>query len=63
MLKAILVLQILILIILGIFGFYFFDEIPTIYTMSGAGLITVSSAIIFFRENELKKPITLPGQQ
>ena len=46
-----------------IFGFYFFDEIPTIYTMSGAGLITVSSAIIFFRENELKKPITLPRQQ
>ena len=45
-----------------IFGFYFFDEIPTIYTMSGAGLITVSSAIIFFRENELKKPITLPRQ-
>ena len=46
-----------------IFGFYFFDEIPTIYTMSGAGLITVSSAIIFFRENQLKKPITLPRQQ
>ena len=46
-----------------IFGFYLFDEIPTIYTMSGAGLITVSSAIIFFRENELKKPITLPRQQ
>ena len=46
-----------------IFGFYFFDEIPTIYTLSGAGLIVVSSAIIFFRENELKKPITLPRQQ
>ena len=46
-----------------IFGFYFFKEIPTIYTLSGAGLIVVSSAIIFFRENELKKPITLPRQQ
>ena len=46
-----------------IFGFYFFKEIPTIYTLSGAGLIIVSSAIIFFRENELKKPITLPRQQ
>jgi len=46
-----------------IFGFYFFDEIPTIYTLSGAGLIVVSSAIIFFREYELKKPITLPRQQ
>ncbi len=46
-----------------IFGFYFFNEIPTIYTFSGAGLIVVSSAIIFLRENELKKPITLPRQQ
>ena len=46
-----------------IFGFYFFKEIPTIYTLSGAGLIVVSSAIIFFRESELKKPIILPRQQ
>ena len=46
-----------------ILGFYFFKEIPTIYTLSGAGLIVVSSAIIFFRENELKKPIILPRQQ
>jgi len=46
-----------------IFGFYFFKEVPTIYTLSGAGLIVVSSAIIFFRENQLKKPITLPRQQ
>ena len=46
-----------------IFGFYFFEEIPTVYTLSGAGLIVVSSAIIFFRESELKKPITLPRQQ
>ncbi len=46
-----------------IFGFYFFEEIPTIYTFLGAGLIVVSSAIIFFRESELKKPITLPRQQ
>ena len=45
-----------------IFGFYFFKEIPTIYTLSGAGLIVASSAIIFFRESELKKPITLPRQ-
>ena len=46
-----------------IFGFYFFKEIPTIYTLSGAALIVISSAIIFFRENQLKKPITLPRQQ
>ena len=46
-----------------IFGFYLFNEIPTIYTLSGAGLIVVSSAIIFVREHQLKKPITLPRQQ
>ena len=46
-----------------IFGFYLFNEIPTIYTLTGAGLIVVSSAIIFVREHQLKKPITLPRQQ
>ena len=47
-----------------IFGFYFFNEIPTIYTLSGAGLIVVSSAIIFIREHQLNKPLTtLPRQQ
>ena len=46
-----------------IFGFYIFNEIPTIYTLTGAGLIIISSAIIFVREHQLKKPITLPRQQ
>ena len=46
-----------------IFGFYLFNEIPTIYTLLGAGLIVISSAIIFVREHQLKKPITLPRQQ
>ena len=46
-----------------IFGFYFFEEIPTINTLLGAGFIVVSSAIIFFRASQLKKPITLPRQQ
>ena len=46
-----------------IFGFYFFNEIPNFYTLSGAGLIVISSAIIFVREHQLKKPITLPRQQ
>jgi len=47
-----------------IFGFYLFNEIPTIYTLAGAGLIVISSAIIFVREHQLKKPITtLPRQQ
>ena len=45
------------------FGFYLFNEVPTIYTLSGAGLIVISSAIIFVREHQLKKPITLPRQQ
>jgi drug/metabolite transporter (DMT)-like permease len=46
-----------------IFGFYFFKEIPSINTLLGAGLIVISSGIIFFRENQLKKPIPLPRQQ
>ena len=46
-----------------IFGFYLFNEVPTFYTLSGAGLIVISSAIIFVREHQLKKPITLPRQQ
>ena len=45
-----------------IFGFYLFKEVPTVYTLSGAGLIVISSAIIFIREHQLKKPITLPRQ-
>ena len=46
-----------------IFGFYFFNESPTIYTLLGASLIVISSAIIFIREHQLKKPIILPRQQ
>ncbi len=56
-------LKYLSLVIAIIFGFYFFEEIPTINTLSGAALIVVSSAIIFIRESQLKKPIILPRQQ
>ena len=56
-------LKYLSLVIAIIFWFYFFEEIPSIHTLSGAALIVVSSAIIFIRENQLKKPITLPRQQ
>ena len=56
-------LKYLSLVIAIIFGFYFFEEIPSIHTLSGAAFIVVSSAIIFIRENQLKKPITLPRQQ
>ena len=56
-------LKYLSLIFAIIFGFYFFREVPSINTLLGAGLIVISSAIIFFRENQLKKPIPLPRQQ
>ena len=56
-------LKYLSLVIAIIFGFYFFQEVPTVHTLSGAALIVVSSAIIFIREGQLKKPITLPRQQ
>ena len=56
-------LKYLSLVIAIIFGFYFFEEIPSIHTLSGAVLIVVSSAIIFIRESQLKKPIILPRQQ
>ena len=47
-----------------VFGYFLFQESPTIYTLSGAGLIVISSAIIFVREYQLKRPITtLPRQQ
>jgi drug/metabolite transporter (DMT)-like permease len=56
-------LKYLSLVIAIIFGFYFFEEIPSIHTLSGAAFIVVSSAIIFVRENQLNKPIILPRQQ
>ena len=56
-------LKYLSLVFATIFGFYIFNEVPTIYTLSGASLIVISSAIIFVREHQLKKPITLPRQQ
>ena len=56
-------LKYLSLVFATIFGFYIFNEVPTIYTLYGASLIIISSAIIFVREHQLKKPITLPRQQ
>ena len=56
-------LKYLSLVIAIIFGFYFFEEVPSVHTLSGAALIVVSSAIIFIREGQLKKPIILPRQQ
>jgi len=56
-------LKYLSLVFATIFGFYIFNEVPTIYTLYGASLIIISSAIIFVREHQLKKPISLPRQQ
>ena len=56
-------LKYLSLVFAVIYGFYFFNEVPSINTLLGAGLIVISSGIIFFRENQLKKPIPLPRQQ
>ena len=39
-------LKYLSLVFATVFGFYLFNEVPTVYTFSGAGLIVISSAII-----------------
>jgi hypothetical protein len=36
---------------------------PSSYTIFGAGLIAVSSLIIFTRERQLKKAVIMPRQQ
>ena len=47
-----------------VFGFLIFQEIPSSYTILGAGLIIVSSLVIFTRERQLKKyAVVLPRQQ
>tara|TARA_B100001250_G_scaffold368274_1_gene350865 strand:- start:88 stop:969 length:882 start_codon:yes stop_codon:yes gene_type:complete len=42
-----------------IFGYLFWDEIPTIKTLMGAALVIVSSFIIFRREIYLKKQVSI----
>ena len=41
-------------------GYFIWGEIPKIFTLLGAGLIIVSSAIIFMRESQLKKQVVSP---
>ena len=43
-----------------IFGFLIWSEIPKVLTLLGAGLVIISSLIIFIRENKLKKQIVTP---
>ena len=45
------------------FGFFIFQEIPSSYTIFGAGLVVISSLIIFTRERQLKKVVVMPRQQ
>ena len=42
------------------FGFFIWNEVPKILTLVGAALVTLSSLIIFVRENQLKKQIITP---
>jgi len=41
-------------------GYFIWGEIPKVLTLLGAGLIIVSSAIIFMRESQLKKQVVSP---
>ena len=42
------------------FGYFIWDEVPTIKTLSGALLVIISSIIIFRREIILKKQLSVP---
>ena len=42
------------------FGFFIWSEVPKILTLIGAGLVILSSLIIFVRESQLKKQIIIP---
>ena len=43
-----------------IFGLLIWNEFPKVLTLLGAGLVIISSLIIFIRENKLKKQIVTP---
>ena len=48
------------LVIAIVAGYFIFTEIPKVMTLFGAGLIVVSSFIIFRREAKLKKQVVAP---
>ena len=52
-------LKYLALVFAIIFGYFIWDEIPTIKTLSGALLVIISSLIIFRREISLKKKYSI----
>ena len=41
-------------------GYFIWGEVPKILTLLGAGLIIISSVIIFMRETKLKKKVVNP---
>ena len=53
-------LKYLALVFAIIFGFFIWDEIPTLKTLLGAFLVIISSVIIFRREIVLKKQFSIP---
>ena len=52
-------LKYLALVFAIIFGYFIWDEIPTIKTLMGAFLVIASSFIIFKREMYLKKQVSI----
>ena len=53
-------LKYLALVFAIIFGYFIWDEIPTLKTISGAFLVILSSVIIFRREIQLNKQVSVP---
>ena len=52
-------LKYLALVFAVIFGYFIWDEVPTLKTLSGAILVILSSIIIFRREIQLKKQVSV----
>ena len=46
-----------------IFGYFIWDEVPTLKTLLGALLVIISSFIIFQREMTLKKRVSVPRHE
>jgi len=56
-------LKYLALVFAIIFGYFIWDEIPSIKTLAGAFLVIISSIIIFRREVALKKQVSIPRHE
>ena len=56
-------LKYLALVFAIIFGYFFWNEIPSVKTLVGALLVIISSIIIFRRELTLKKQVSVPRHE